>query len=238
MKNDPDSIHRLSFFATPEHECSYLPQRQAATLFADPNARLDNRTYSILAQYGFRRSGRHIYRPSCPACSACVPVRIPVDEFSPNRSQRRNWSLNEDLVIRQRPPEFDEEHHRLYCRYMENRHPDGGMDDPAPDKYMEFLTCDWSVTRFVEFRLAHSLLAVAVVDELDSGLSAVYTFFDPLHQRRALGTYAVLWEIEQCRRLGLPWLYLGYWIEDCAKMQYKNHFQPLDRFDEGHWSRM
>lgn len=237
-KSDPDSISRLSFFATPQHECNYLPERQAVTLFADPHAQLDNHTYSILAEYGFRRSGRHIYRPSCPACNACIPVRIPVDEFSPNRSQRRNRTLNRDLVVRQMPAGFVEEHHRLYLKYMNNRHPGGGMEDPAPEKYMEFLTCDWAETRFVEFRLGEALLAVAVVDEMDQGLSAVYTFFDPHYQQRALGTYAVLWEIEECRRLGLPWLYLGYWIEECPKMQYKSRFRPLDRFDEGHWYRM
>jgi arginine-tRNA-protein transferase len=233
-----DPIQRLSFFATPEHECSYLPDRQAITLFADPNARFDNHMYSILAQYGFRRSGRHIYRPSCPACEACIPVRVPVDEFQPNRSQRRNWNRNHDLSVRELPSEFNAEHHVLYCKYIEDRHPAGGMDDPDPEKYMEFLTCEWSETRFIEFRLNGQLASVAVVDELDSGFSAVYTFFDPALAKRGLGTYAILWEIEASRRQGLPWLYLGYWIEACPKMRYKMDYSPLEKFHQGCWNRI
>jgi arginyl-tRNA--protein-N-Asp/Glu arginylyltransferase len=228
-------LQRLAFYATPEHECSYLPNRTAVTLFADPAVHLDTLTYSRLARFGFRRSGRHIYRPACPACDACISVRVPVDAFHPRRSQRRTWQRNGDLSVRRLPAAFRDEHFDLYRNYVRSRHPGGGMDAPDPGQYMEFLTCDWSDTEFVEFRLQGRLLAVAVVDHLDTGLSAVYTFFDPEYRVRSLGTQAILWEINEARRLNLPWVYLGYWIPECRKMAYKTEFSPLEQFREGRW---
>lgn len=233
--NQQDMVRRLAFFATPEHECSYLADRTARTLFADPSARLNTRIYSRLTLYGFRRSGTYIYRPSCPACDACIPVRIPVARFEPRRKQRRTWKRNQDLQVKQIQAGYKEEHFALYRKYMSSRHPGGGMDEPDPQKYLEFLTSDWSDTYFVEFRLQQMLLGVAVIDRLEIGLSAVYTFFDPEFAARSLGTLAILWEIEECRRLGLPHVYLGYWIRESPKMAYKDQFQPLEQFRDGHW---
>jgi len=230
--NDPV---RLSFYATPEHDCSYLENKQAITLFADPHAELDNHAYSTLSQYGFRRSGKHIYRPSCPTCSACIPIRVPVDQFSAKRSQKRVWRTNQDIEVDMLGAEYRPEQHDLYVRYIQSRHPDGGMNDPDPDKYMEFLTCEWSVTRFIEFRLNSKLVAVAVLDQLEDGFSSVYTFFDPELTKRSLGTLGILWSIEFTRELGMKWLYLGYLIEDCQKMSYKRQFQPHQRFIQGQW---
>lgn len=226
---------RVAFYATPEHECAYLPHHTARTLFADPNHRLDNGLYSQLILYGFRRSGRHVYRPSCPACEACVPVRIPVATFRPDRSQRRALRMNQDLYIRILAPEYRDEHFELYQRYVNARHPGGGMDNPQPMQYMEFLTSEWSHTLFVEFRDARRVLAVSVTDVLDHGLSAVYTFFDPASARRGLGTFAILWQLQECSRRGLDALYLGYWIDGCEKMDYKARFQPLEQFHQGQW---
>lgn len=233
----PDDAHasRLAFYATPPHACSYLPGRTAVTLFADPYARLSSRIYSRLAHYGFRRSGRHIYRPACPGCDACIPVRVPVAWFRPRRSQRRAWRQNEDLAVRERTAVLREEDFALYRRYVSSRHPGGGMDHSTPEQYLEFLTSDWSETRFVEFRLDGALAMIAVLDRLEDALSAVYTFFDPDLHGRSPGTFAILWAIEQARRLGLSWLYLGYWIADCAKMSYKDQFRPLEQFRDGRW---
>lgn len=230
-----EQIRRLAFYATPEHPCSYLPGRTARTLFADPTVRLNSEIYSRLSLYGFRRSGRHIYRPSCPACDACIPVRIPVQGFRARRRQRRSWRRNDDLRVVPREPQFDPEHFELYRRYISARHPGGGMDNPDPSQYLDFLTAPWSETVFYEFRAGAELMAVAVTDHLEHGLSAVYTFFDPDRPRRGLGTHAILWQIEECRRLGLPWLYLGYWIAESPKMAYKMQFQPLEQFREGRW---
>lgn len=238
MSADPhagDQVRRLAFYATPPHECSYLPGREAVTLFADPYARMTNDAYSRLTLHGFRRSGGYVYRPACPGCSACVPVRIPVSEFRPSRSQRRAWARNQDLEVRERPSEFRDEHFHLYCRYMHTRHPGGGMDQADAEKYMDFLTSDWSETGFVEFRAQGHLVSVAVIDYLQHGLSAVYTFFDPDEAARSLGTHAILWEVHRARGLGLAWLFLGYWIRECPQMAYKAQFRPLERFHNGHW---
>lgn len=118
---------------------------------------------------------------------------------------------------------------------MDTRHPNGGMNEAEPDEYIEFLTCDWSNTQFIEFRLQEKLLSVAVVDVLETGLSAIYTFFDPDHANRSLGTLAVLWAINRACEVSLPHLYLGYWIENCQKMSYKEKFQPAEQFQNGAW---
>ncbi len=233
----PAPFKLLSFYATPVHECSYLANHEAVTVFADPEFRKDTALYSVLSRYGFRRSGQHIYRPRCPTCNACVPVRVPVREFKPRRSQRRAWQANQDLQVNRREPVFDEEHFALYRRYLENRHRGGGMDNPSRDQYMEFLTSPWSETVFYEFRLRGRLLGVTVADQLEDGLSAVYTFFDPEGRHRSLGVFAVLWELDQAKRQGLDWLYLGYWIKEAPKMRYKTEYQPLEFFRSGHWVR-
>jgi len=233
----PAPFKLLSFYATPIHECSYLVNHEAVTVFADPEFRKDTALYSVLSRYGFRRSGQHIYRPRCPACNACVPVRVPVREFTPRRSQRRTWQANQDLQVSLREPVFDEEHFLLYRRYLETRHKGGGMDNPSRDQYMEFLASPWSDTIFYEFRLGGRLLGVTVADRLEDGLSAVYTFFDPESGNRSLGVFAVLWELDHAKRQGLDWLYLGYWISEAPKMRYKTEYQPLEFFQSGHWVR-
>lgn len=226
---------KLGFYMTPEHECSYLPGKNAITMFADPDFPMNGNIYSTLSEQGFRRSGKHVYKPQCRQCNACIAVRLSVNKFSRNRNQKRNWIRNNDLEIIKIPAQFNSEHFRLYERYLAVRHPDSGMDNPDPENYMSFLKTEWATTVFYEFREADKLLAVAVVDELADGLSAVYTFYDPGDFSRSLGRYAILTEIEIARNQGLQWLYLGYWIVDCAKMQYKNEYQPLEYFYDNAW---
>lgn len=226
----------LRFFRTPAHACSYLEDRQASTLFVDPQARVNNRLYSDLSRQGFRRSGDYLYRPYCDGCSACVPVRVRTRDFVTRRRHRRIWRANEDLQLEIRPARFTREIYRLYARYIEQRHGDGDMYPPSEEQFNGFLMCSWGETRFFEFRRDQKLVAVAVVDVLDDGLSAVYTFFDPEESHRSPGTLAVLWQIEHARDRGLPYLYLGYWIRDCNKMNYKDQFQPLEHYRLGNWS--
>lgn len=228
---------RLNFYATPPHTCSYLPGRKAVTLFADPRFPKNSRLYAALSLYGFRRSGEHLYQPYCPRCRACVPVRIPVADFRPTRAQRRTLRRNRDLTVRALPARFSEEHFELYCRYLAARHAGGGMDNPTPESYMNFLTAAWADTVFFEMRLKNRLAAVAVSDRFPEAMSAVYTFFDPELSRRSLGRYAILYQIDAARRAGWRWLYLGYWIADCAKMQYKDEYQPLEYYLDGRWCR-
>lgn len=225
----------LKFFSTPPHACSYLDHQKAITLFADPQAPMNNMLYGQLSLYGFRRSGNYIYRPQCIDCQACIPVRIPVAAFRPDRQQRRVWKRNADVTVRQVAPNFAQAHYDLYARYIHERHADGDMYPPTIAQYVSFLFSDWSDTRMYEFWADGKLVAVAVCDVLKNGLSAVYTFYDCEEERRSPGTLAVLWQIEEAKRAGLPYVYLGYWVEKSAKMAYKTRYRPLEAFMSQRW---
>jgi len=220
------------------HPCSYLPEHTATTLFIDPRYSLDKDRYGHFTRLGFRRSGDLIYRPHCANCQACVPVRVPVGSFTPSRGQRRVWRRNQDLAVTTHEPGFRREHFNLYLRYQRARHAGGGMDDPDPQKYLDFLISRQLETVFLELRLRQQLLGVAIIDQLPDGLSAVYTFFDPDEARRGLGVFAVLWEVAFAREQRLPYVYLGYWIGQSPKMAYKRDFQPLEAYRDGRWSRL
>lgn len=231
-------ISSLKLYQTHEHPCSYLDDQAATTVFIDPNADLNARLYSELSDFGFRRSGRHVYRPHCNLCQACIPIRIPVKLFKPNRSQKRCLKRNQDLSIRATKQIDEQQHFELYSRYLEARHSDGDMYPPTHKQYREFLSSEWGVTQYIEFYLQDKLIAVAVCDQLHQGLSAIYTYFDPEQDQRSLGTLAVLTQIQQAKTLGLPYVFLGYWIKDCAKMRYKNQFRPVEMFIDQHWQLM
>jgi arginine-tRNA-protein transferase len=226
------------FFVTPEHACSYLDRQDAATLFVDPKLPLDEHTYSQLSDKGFRRSGSYLYRPHCQHCDACIPLRIPVADFELNKRQRRVARKNEDLKVTITPARFTESHYDLYARYISLRHADGDMFPPSRDQYTSFLLSEWSQTQFMEFTHHDQLVAVAVLDQLKQGVSAVYTFFDPMAQQRSLGVYAVLQQIQHCQAVGLPYVYLGYWVQACRKMAYKNEFRPVEAFVNHQWERL
>jgi arginine-tRNA-protein transferase len=232
---DIPPLDEIGFRITPEHECSYLDDRQAITLFVDPNYPVVMQQYSALAKLGFRRSGENIYRPHCTDCGLCIPVRVPVDEFKPNRSQRRNKTLNKDIVFKVKDAVFNDEHYNLYCRYMKGRHAGGGMDNDEPDSYENLIKADWSTSKLLEFKLENKLIMVAVIDCFDDGVSAVYTFFDPEYSNRGLGVFGVLSEIDYVNSLQVDWLYLGYWNPKTNKMSYKSHYQPMEFFDGQEW---
>lgn len=233
------NLRTLRFYATPEHTCSYLPDRQARTLFVDPRATIDRSLYSQLSDLGFRRSGSHIYRPHCENCQACISVRIPVDRFEPSKTQKRIANRNADLIVRSSPCILTAEYYALYERYIRQRHADGDMYPPSEDQFINFLAEGGTDSCFYEFRTPQErLLAVAVSDRLDQGLSALYTFYDPDEHKRSLGVYAVLWQIRQAQRLGLPYLYLGYWVKDCRKMNYKTAYAPLEMLLNGEWQTL
>lgn len=231
------SSHQSSpdIFLSMPHACSYLPGKTATTLFIDPRYPMDREKYGRFTRLGFRRSGDLVYRPHCRDCTACIPVRIPVERFHPSRGQKRIWKRNSDISMSPRPAAFIQEQFDLYLRYQAARHAGGGMDDPDPHKYLNFLVGRQVETTFFEMRRDQQLLGIAVVDRLAEGLSAVYTFFDPAQPGRGLGTYAILWEVEQARALGLPWVYLGYWIAESPKMAYKANFRPLEAYRHGRW---
>ena len=221
------SSQNLNLYLTTEHECGYLPDHKATNLVPDPCVQMSMPLYSQLIELGYRRSGSYTYRPHCNNCRECIPCRIPVARFRPNRSQKRCLQANRDCSIEMINAGFSDEHFSLYRRYINARHADGNMANPQPEDFSHFLYSDWSDTFFLEFREENRLLAVAVCDRLNSGLSAVYSYFEPDQPNRSLGTYCVLKMIEQARRMRLDHLYLGYLIHESQKMQYKQHFRPL-----------
>ncbi len=232
----PADDSSLRLFETGEHLCGYWHDRPARDLVIEPGDPRLAEIYPRALELGFRRSGDLIYRPECQGCRLCQAVRIPVAAFRPDRSQRRNLRDNHDLAVRVLPAERRDEQFALYRRYVRSRHPDGGMDDHGPADFDRFIAGSWSDTRFMEIRLAGTLVAVAVTDLTPEALSAVYTFYDPDHARRGLGTFAVLQQIEWARREHRRHLYLGYWIAGHPKMDYKRRFMPLDGYDGRRWN--
>ena len=232
------SLRDLKVYTTYPHSCSYLEDQEATTLFVDPRQPVDQKLYSKLSVLGFRRSGNHIYRPHCAQCNACVPARIPVAGFEPRRGQSRIAQRNQDLRIVCTDQINDDEAFDLYHSYISLRHADGDMYPPDREQYEAFLNSVWNCTRYFRFYDKGRLIAVAVVDTLEDGLSAIYTFFDPTASRRSLGVYAILWEIEQTRKMGLEYLYLGYWIRDCQKMSYKADYRPLQVYQNSRWATL
>lgn len=232
------SLSELRFFTTPAHDCSYLEGKQAITLFADPLAKIDKDLYSSLSSVGFRRSGTHIYRPYCQTCTACIPVRIPVAQFEARRRHKRVLQANQDVKVITREPLLTEEYFSLYDDYISERHDDGDMYPASRDQFQSFLVDGRPEASFFEFRDSQKLLAVAVADELNDGLSAIYTFFDPSERTRSLGVFAILWLIEHAVELELEYLYLGYWIKQCQKMSYKMDYKPIELYVNNSWIRL
>ena len=234
------SLRDIKVYTTYPHDCSYLDDEQAVTLFVDPQQCVDQALYSRLSAMGFRRSGSHIYRPHCEECKACIPSRVPVADFCMSRGQRRTWNRNQDLVVEETPDISDDPAYQLYCNYIEQRHKDGDMYPPEREQYISFLNNPWGCTRYYRFYTEdggqRSLVAIAVADTLEDGQSAIYTFFDPAQARRSLGTYTLLWQVEKAREMGLNYLYLGYWIRDCQKMSYKSAYRPLELCINNRWT--
>jgi len=239
-------LHKLQFYVTTGYSCGYLPDKMAQSLIAAPQQLINAEVYSSLIQQGFRRSGKFAYRPHCENCRECIPVRIVLDEFTPNRTQKRVFKQHQNLSASILPVDFYEEHYKLYTAYQLSRHSEQAKADTTEEneieQYRSFLCQSNVESVLVEFREGDALKMVSVIDIVHDGISAVYTFYDtsePAPQsnqkRPSYGTYNVMWQAQWAKALGLPYLYLGYWIKDSQKMAYKQNYRPLEKLLDGVW---
>ena len=229
------SIEFPVLYLSAPHDCPYLPGELAMSLLLDPSSPVGDRMFSVAIESGFRRSGKTVYRPHCASCQACKSVKIDAQNSRLNRSQKRNLKRNEDVQTHFVEPMFDERHFQLYCRYQAWKHPGDSMDHGDRLKYEDSLIRSSVQSVFLEFYLGQELVAVSVVDVAAQGLSAVYTFFEPALASRSLGRFAVLSLVKKAREMGLNYVYLGYWIKDCEKMNYKSEYRPLLMYDGKAW---
>lgn len=228
----------IRLYRTQLHTCGYYSDRSASNHVLDPESPRLASVYGQALAQGFRRAGNILYRTACPGCSACVPYRIPVERFAPNRSQRRVLARNNDVQVNWQPAALSEEHLSLYQHYLGKRHRDGGMDGAEAEDFSRFLLNDWAHTWFLELRLDRQLVGCAVTDLCSDSASAVYTYFNPELKARSLGSFAILKQLEYCRTGSLPQLYLGFWIEGHPKMDYKRHFGPGEVYRNGRWQSL
>lgn len=227
---------RLTLFQTGTMPCPYLEGKRESRVFAKLDRRTAKQAYDNLNRAGFRRSQAVVYRPHCPACDACVPVRIAANHFRFSRSFRRIIRRNGDIGVSMRTASATEEQYRLFKAYLDARHEDGDMAAMDWAEYRDMVEKSPVHSTIVEFRNPEGrLVAAKLVDCLDDGFSAVYSFFDPALEKRSLGTYTILWLVDFARRERLPYIYLGYWIADSPRMSYKARFQPLERYTQEGW---
>lgn len=227
--------HRL-FMGTRALPCPYLPGKTERKVVTDLSAPKAMELYERLSRAGFRRSHSLAYRPACPGCTACVPVRIRTGDFGWNRTFKRLMKRNADLTATDIAAHATMEQFRLFTRYQRSRHTGGEMSTMGFRDYRAMVEDSPIDTRIIEFRNdAGDLAAVMLADRQMDALSAVYSMYDPDKERRSLGTWMVLWMVENAAALDLPFVYLGYWIEQSAKMAYKARFRPLEGLGPDGW---
>lgn len=230
MSSGPHPLH-----ASPLRPCPYIEGRSECVVATELTGKDAKNLYHDGIRTGFRRSHNFMYRPACPGCDACRPVRVVVNEFTPSRSLDRVLRTNPHLKAETAPPQASTEQYGLFARYQLERHPGGGMDRMSFTEYRAMVEESPVDTLATEFRGAEGeLLAVMLADVLPDAFSAVYSFYLP-KQGVTFGTYMILWLIAEAKRQKLDYVYLGYWISGCAKMDYKSRFQPLEVLGPQGW---
>ncbi len=253
MKDNPVSFPQ--FYLTAPQPCPYLPDRVEQKIFTPVAGHNAQAVHDVLSEGGFRRSHHILYRPHCPGCNACQSIRVLADEFQPSRSQKRIMRLNSDVIVSERPAEATAEQFALMAHYLDTRHKHGGMDDMTAEDFRVMIDGSPIDTVLIEYRVPnHSppadadaagttrpfdrrdrLIGVALCDRMSTGWSMVYSFFDPDESRRSLGTYMILDRIKDAQQTGKPHIYLGFYVEDCRKMDYKMKDQPAELWDGNDW---
>ncbi|WP_417317631.1 arginyltransferase [Emcibacter sp.] len=233
------------FYVTAASPCPYLPDLMERKVFTELNGQNPDGLHDSLTQVGFRRSQDIVYRPTCETCNRCISVRIPVQKFTANRTQKRILKYNNDVKVSVIPNRVTDEQYDLLRLYLKERHPEGGMAEMSPDEYREMVESSPVHTHLVEYRLPAEgsgekgrLIGVALTDELKDGLSMVYSFFDTDESmlKRSLGTFAIMSHIALAREHFLGYIYLGYWVKNSPKMAYKQNFKPLELLGPGGWT--
>lgn len=238
--------HTSQFYLTAPSPCPYLDGQEERKVFTHLAGERATELNDILTHGGFRRSQNIAYRPACERCRACMSVRVVVSEFRPNKSMKRVLRNNRDLIAQERTAEASSEQYDLFRTYLDTRHEGGGMSDMSVMDYASMVEESDVETRIFEFRKRdidsgitqrskQPLVAAALTDILGDGLSMVYSYFDPTESDRGLGTYMILEHINRARRMGLPYLYLGYFVDGSPKMAYKARFQPQERLGAKGW---
>ena len=237
MTNTSRVGQQLPLYISSPQVCDYLANKQSKNIFISPDIEITPGIYQYLISIGFRRSGKHAYRPHCEHCRGCISSRINVHHFQLSRSQKRVLTKNKDLSFKPVKATFSDEHFELYSRYQSFKHPGGAMEDFGINQYQAFLCESFGNNLIYETRLNGKLLAVSVTDLFDDALSAVYTFFDPDVPARSLGTYSLLQQINSAKNDGRTYVYLGYYIRDSDKMSYKVNFRPIELLVDAVWQR-
>ena len=237
-------FNSLQFYATAPYACSYLPDHEARSQVATPPQLITTKIYSELIKAGFRRSGHFTYRPYCDQCQSCIATRIQANYFIPNRSQKRAFLKHSNLQAKIMALQFIPEHFALYREYQQSRHAtqiDGSTTDSneeEEDQYRQFLIQSHIDSFLVEFRENGVLRMVSVIDAVSDGLSSVYTFYDASQTKASYGTYGILWQVEKAKELQLPFVYLGYYIQESQKMSYKASYKPIEGLVNGVWMNL
>lgn len=237
-------FNSLQFYATAPYGCSYLPDHEARSQVATPPQLITTKIYSELIKAGFRRSGHFTYRPYCDQCQSCIATRIQANYFIPNRSQKRAFLKHSNLQAKIMALQFIPEHFALYKEYQQSRHAtqiDGSTTDSneeEEDQYRQFLIQSHIDSFLVEFRENGVLRMVSVIDAVSDGLSSVYTFYDASQTKASYGTYGILWQVEKAKELQLPFVYLGYYIQESQKMSYKASYKPIEGLVNGVWMNL